>query len=884
MNQETTEFIAKMKDYGLCFIKFISSNDSGETGAHQEGIYIPKNAIPILFESPGIKGENKEKFVDIAWSTGEITRSRFIYYGKGTRNEYRITRLGVPLKKDSLFILLKNNEEYGAHIFAKEDTETFLDYFSLERSDTNQIFETEFLFENIKPNPLPEKEKVKVGEGIYHIRPAGRHILTIGRDLIKDNYAAIVELVKNSYDADAHNVEILFTTKIFDKKKHVRIKVSDDGHGMNYDTVVNKWMVPSTDDKLRRKYSPSGRLMQGRKGIGRYATAILGSEVFMETNDISNENTTVYINWNEFENHKYLDDVPILIEKFTASEDSKTVLEITGSTEMLESWTKESIDSLVVELKKLKDPRIKENDDDKFNIILKFSNFPIDNYDNLTLSIEPFPLLDLFDYRISGTIDANGIADLTYENKSAIGILPERYEFPIKFGKNESSCGKVNVDLRVYDREPEAIQNLIDRGLNDPITGQSLGRLDARRILNENSGVGIYRGNFRIRPYGDSGFDWLLLDKERVQNPSLRIGSNQIIGFVEIKSEEESGLEEKSARDGLKEDNAYFGLRKIVLNAINKLEQNRFQFRTKTGKGRKGQTVNDMVQTLFNLSDLRADIEEEINKAQVPAEIKDRVNEFIAKKEQDNIALSEAIIKKIAEYEGHVTLGKIVNIILHEGRKPFMYYANHIPLIKAQAKILKEQYSQDVLESIIGKIDDIRFQSQILSDLFNKIDPLAAKRRDSKEKFRVIDVLNTTRKVFEKELERQSINLRIECNDSVVFEGWKSDFYITFTNLIENSIYWFSESEIDEKIIEITAQSNGNGLRIDFFDNGIGIDPKFIEDSTIFEPGFSTRTEGTGLGLAIAGEAMARNDCKLKVEDVETGVHFIIEKIIQSNG
>ena len=56
--------------------------------------------------------------------------------------------------------------------------------------------------------------------------------------------------------------------------------------------------------------------MQGRKGIGRYATAILGNEVFLETNDEAYENTTVYIDWEEFEKQQFLDDVPILIEKY----------------------------------------------------------------------------------------------------------------------------------------------------------------------------------------------------------------------------------------------------------------------------------------------------------------------------------------------------------------------------------------------------------------------------------------------------------------------------------------------------------------------------------------------------------------------------------------
>ena len=113
-----------------------------------------------------------------------------------------------------------------------------------------------------------------MSENVYKIRPAGRHLLTIGRDLIQDSYAAIVELVKNAYDADSESVEIHFkaTEKPSENingnpEKRIEITVRDYGHGMSQDTVINKWMVPSTPDKLERRTSPNGRIMQGRKGI-----------------------------------------------------------------------------------------------------------------------------------------------------------------------------------------------------------------------------------------------------------------------------------------------------------------------------------------------------------------------------------------------------------------------------------------------------------------------------------------------------------------------------------------------------------------------------------------------------------------------------------------
>ena len=78
----------------LTFTKFLSANDTGLTGGHQAGIYISKPSVPVLFEEAGIKGQNKEKWVKVLWQDTFETNTRFIYYGQGTRNEYRITNFG----------------------------------------------------------------------------------------------------------------------------------------------------------------------------------------------------------------------------------------------------------------------------------------------------------------------------------------------------------------------------------------------------------------------------------------------------------------------------------------------------------------------------------------------------------------------------------------------------------------------------------------------------------------------------------------------------------------------------------------------------------------------------------------------------------------------
>lgn len=131
------------------FCKFISANDAGQTGGHQEGFYIPKNSIPLMFDSPGLKGENKDRFVKIRWQNSFETESRFIYYGKGTRNEYRLTRFGkgFPFLKDEnvgdLLILSHIGDDVyeGFVLQSDEDIENFFSEFNLTSSETNKLID-----------------------------------------------------------------------------------------------------------------------------------------------------------------------------------------------------------------------------------------------------------------------------------------------------------------------------------------------------------------------------------------------------------------------------------------------------------------------------------------------------------------------------------------------------------------------------------------------------------------------------------------------------------------------------------------------------------------------------------------------------------------------
>jgi hypothetical protein len=128
--------------------KFISANDAGSTGSHQSGLYLPNSSWPIFFDSPGIKGKNKDRPITILWETDEIeTKSRCIWYGERTRREYRLTRFGkgFPYLKDehigSLVILVKTSEdEFSGWVLDSDyEIETFLAEFEISHLDAGGI-------------------------------------------------------------------------------------------------------------------------------------------------------------------------------------------------------------------------------------------------------------------------------------------------------------------------------------------------------------------------------------------------------------------------------------------------------------------------------------------------------------------------------------------------------------------------------------------------------------------------------------------------------------------------------------------------------------------------------------------------------------------------
>ena len=149
MSEILNSAVRSVQQSKAAWCRFITGNDTGTTGSHQAGFYVPKCASELLFDEPGQKGENKEKTVHIKWQDDFTTESCMKYYGQGTRNEYRITRFGrnFPFLQDDnvgdLLIIAKFTEEdYVGYVLSKdEDIDEFFATFNLPPDETNQLID-----------------------------------------------------------------------------------------------------------------------------------------------------------------------------------------------------------------------------------------------------------------------------------------------------------------------------------------------------------------------------------------------------------------------------------------------------------------------------------------------------------------------------------------------------------------------------------------------------------------------------------------------------------------------------------------------------------------------------------------------------------------------
>jgi signal transduction histidine kinase len=722
-------------------------------------------------------------------------------------------------------------------------------------------------------------------------RPRARIIRTIGDRLISGPEAAVIELVKNSYDADASKVRITFFPPLTTGEGQILFE--DDGHGMTLKDIQEKWMEPATSDKKLRKESPGGRKLLGSKGIGRFAAARLGGyvELASTARTLSPSPERVYeqtripeLNWDLFERTRYLDDVSFDVETAVVEGPSGTVLRIWA---LRDEWNEAAVVRLHHELRRLVSP-ITDSRNDPFSIVLDLSRCTLDScaFDGSSVArsaggtanpieasaldaweIRPFPVLDACDYAVDGIFDEDGTFEGTMTVRRA-GQEPEPIRLTVPLRDGDDPCGIVLVRLNIFDREATSIRSTAEKaGFGH------LGIREARKLLDSIAGVAIYREGFRVRPYGDAENDWLTLDTKRVQNPSLKIGRNQVAGIVVIDEEEGSQLVERSSREGLEENGSFRRLQGLVLTLLAEaIEPRRRRFRVAAGLEMRNQSGFREVLGQAELSWA----EQLLDK--LPQRDQAEARKLISRESERLTRYLKDLEARQAQLEAQVTLGLIIGEVMHQGNTPLAFIETEVARLQRWWPFLFD----DTIEAQVDRaevpkgLNGMRGSATSLRALFQALSPLAGARRGEPQVYSVGKVVEDTTYLFKTKAD--AIGVQFNCASELSalrVKGYSADLATALTNLIDNSMYWLQHHCVQSPTIAITAAGpHGPSVTLFVQDNGAGIPEEFRDE--LFDVGFTLKPNGTGLGLSIAREAIFRSGGELHVADSELGARFAI--------
>ena len=673
------------------------------------------------------------------------------------------------------------------------------------------------------------------------LRPRARIIKTIGEELISNDIVAIIELVKNSYDANASIIEINFQGRVVDikegkKTKRVLIKqgssiiISDDGLGMTLDTVKSAWMEPATINKKNTKKSEGGkRRFTGEKGIGRFASAKLAESLKMITRPKDDNEIIVDFNWSDFsDDTKYLDQVKCSWEVRNPIEIKKcgTTLKLI---ELNSDWDEEKFRELRIALSRLINPVSPITD------FLMDIQLPIEIEDYCGIVSAP-ESLNKPDYYIKGTVDREGNPSVKYFSKKTgkENILDiKESDFILREPIRKPVVGFFKFEFRVWNRDSESIKKLANE-----IGSKTK---NVKGDLDDLSGISMYRDGFRVTPYGNKNDDWLRLDIRRVNNPTLRLSNNQIVGYVSVSLDENPELKDQSNREGIVESQAFTDLKEIIKNILNQVEQKRYEERP-----RETDTTQDQ-QGIFNnfsITPVTQLIQEKLPNDK-------EANEIVAKTEasiQDGVKKVQEVLSR---YRRLSTLGLLIDVILHDGNNFLANIDSEAHLLSKE--ILKNDFDLNTAKEHVKNINESR---KVLAQLFKRIEPFGGRKRGRPKDIIIEVAIANVFALYKNELAKLNIiyTLPTSKNEVRIDDG---ELQMIFINLLQNSMYWL-ETVKDERLIEVLVERNDDELFVIFSDSGPGI--KEEHQQIIFEPYFSTRPDGVGLGLTIVGELVSEYD------------------------
>ncbi|EIJ0973744.1 ATP-binding protein [Vibrio parahaemolyticus] len=708
--------------------------------------------------------------------------------------------------------------------------------------------------------------------------------MQLGRESISSSTVAVSELIKNAYDADAEDVKLRFYLR--NEPAVSTIVLSDDGNGMDIDTLYNHWLKIGTDSKLGVERSEKKhRVMTGAKGLGRLGLDRLCRKVILYTKKEGEDKVTqLVVDWRKYEGTKasifdihhdiYELDLPISDKYgdiFTSEACKGTYMVLVG---LRDNWTNEFIGDLKEELRLLISPYRSIND---FKIELSRS---MTGQKYTTETINSQDILSASSWEIKASVDERGRVEVEFVNNNTgekIKQSPTEWKHWISNQGEYPLFGPLRFEFHYMVAKKEFWSKV------------NMSRTNWSEFMKLNQGVRIYRDDFRVRPYGEPNGkgDWLDIGLRKASNPSgikqgnWKIGPNQIIGAVSISKTKNAILNDQANREGIVENEAYMQLRLFALKVIGAFEL----LATKEAQTSEDENVNlaDELKAIFQKSNEQlSNVVEELDntfskkrskkKKKLPAAhtLYQKVRELKRAQDAHEKAVEnyyrelERERKKLKEQKDTLTnlasIGVLTVCFGHEIK-------THSAIALENAQELLDVFEDnrtgkspldydDLTEITNDVINGTRYVNSFSELAINNVKPdkRTRKKNNVPEIFKYIfEMMAST---FE------NMGLKYEFRFSKILEhefdvrSFRIDWESIAINLITNAIWAVSKKPKEDRKIEVHFERvGGTKLRVAFLDSGCGLESG--QEESIFLPMQSSKidrkgnVEGTGMGLSI---------------------------------
>ena len=715
----------------------------------------------------------------------------------------------------------------------------------------------------------------------------------LGKELVGKQETAVSELIKNAYDADATEVNLIFENAW---NKGGILTIEDNGHGMNRSQLVNGFMRLSSSDKIHNPVSEKyKRQKAGRKGIGRFATQRLGEKLIIITQTSgSNQALKVVVNWDDFTTDKDLLTISNSIEFIPKTKESGTTLIIEG---LREGWSDAMIKRVYrytsellqpFPLSKKKEEELENSIDEGF----KSNYYRNDNGILIAIVDEEKAIFQHALAEIEGYVLSDGQG--CWSLKSDKLNFPEEV-FPI--GNNDKDKEDTTTPfLLIKGVHFKAYYFIYEGSLFSP------GNFTFIRDLSyEKGGIKLYRNGFRVLPYGEQGDDWLGLDQSN--NRSIVLGphmNRSFFGFVEL--EDKSGnFEETSSREGIIE-NEYLNelvsfVYRSITSAVMKVSELRGRKATASQKGFKKEKENptekvdnaiNQIEELFKETETNNDnSNQQTTGKKITNEKANQIISDLKQAREEEKVKNQELIDENNMLRILAGLGLVIGEFVHEVQRFLPGFDADISFLKNAVKEYKDVYERtELLETNVKSFSAYTsyFDKTISRNVHRELEPIELR-----------DVVRNFEMVISNDLERASINMlktKYEGYDLFTLPMHPSEWASILFNLYTNSKKAIKRAKSQGEIF-IKCGKEDNIVYLEFSDNGDGISKE--NEDNIFNAFFTTSTAsnhtaddataltGTGLGLKIVRDIIEFYNGEIFVSTPTDGFNTTIRIEIPKN-